>query len=168
MISHPTNCKSWNRVFIRCVCAGSVVIAVVAGLLWASSYRPWRTVSVDSHALHTRVELIVAQESAFLKWMEIRKVSGGDWEPGMQASLEATVLGFGVFAAPGEWTRAGEVAMPYWAIIGVAMLPTLPLAVRYLRLRKRRRDGLCLTCGYDLRESRQQCPECGAIVVSGM
>lgn len=149
------------------MCAASVVIAIVAGMLWGSSYRPLRTVSVDSHALHTRVELIVGQESVFLKWMEIRKAPGGIWEPGIQAALEETVLGFGVFAVPGEWNRAGEVAMPYWAIIGLAMLPTLPVAARYFRLRRRQRGGLCLTCGYDLRASKEQCPECGAMVVSG-
>ena len=167
LINRPVHSKSLYRVFVRCICAGSVVIAIVAGMLWGLSYRPWRTVSVDSHALHTRVELHVAQESLFLQWAEIRKAPDGGWEPTIGVSLEETVLGFGVGAAPGDWIRGGEVALPYWGIIGLAMLPTVPFAARYFRLRRRRRGGLCLTCGYDLRESKERCPECGTMVMSG-
>jgi hypothetical protein len=29
------------------------------------------------------------------------------------------------------------------------------------RSARRRREGLCAVCGYDIRASRQQCPECG-------
>jgi hypothetical protein len=33
---------------------------------------------------------------------------------------------------------------------------------RAMLLDRRRKSGLCLSCGYDLRESRERCPECGA------
>jgi uncharacterized protein with PIN domain len=29
------------------------------------------------------------------------------------------------------------------------------------RERKRSREGLCMKCGYDLRHSKDRCPECG-------
>ncbi len=32
---------------------------------------------------------------------------------------------------------------------------------RIARAAERRRNGLCVHCGYDLRESRERCPECG-------
>jgi hypothetical protein len=32
---------------------------------------------------------------------------------------------------------------------------------RYLVVRRRNRKGLCPRCGYDLRASRERCPECG-------
>jgi hypothetical protein len=50
---------------------------------------------------------------------------------------------------------------PMW-IPGVPLL--LPLAVMCIRNRRsvrRRRAGLCVHCGYDLRASPERCPECG-------
>ncbi len=52
--------------------------------------------------------------------------------------------------------------IPFW-------IPTLLFAVSlwlfhpldYYRRRKRKKLGLCLKCGYDLRASAERCPECG-------
>jgi hypothetical protein len=57
-------------------------------------------------------------------------------------------------------------AIPYWA----AWLMWIPLILfadsrRRERIRRSRAGkGLCVQCGYDLRATPQQCPECGLIV----
>jgi hypothetical protein len=57
--------------------------------------------------------------------------------------------------------EAGEdvVILPYWfpALLGAIA----PVRWAGRRARGRRRAGLCLSCGYDLRATPDKCPECG-------
>lgn len=63
---------------------------------------------------------------------------------------------------------SGEtLLLPAWVV--AILLGFLPLwwvkSFRRDRRRSKRRDaGQCLACGYDLRESPERCPECGAAV----
>ena len=53
------------------------------------------------------------------------------------------------------------IVLPHW--IPVSTLGSL-FVVFYLpiqRRRKRKKLGLCVKCGYDLRGSKERCPECG-------
>ena len=37
-------------------------------------------------------------------------------------------------------------------------------AIQFHRRRKRKKLGLCIKCGYDLRASKERCPECGSTI----
>jgi len=51
--------------------------------------------------------------------------------------------------------------LPLWIpTVLFGIWPTIAL-VRLRRHRRRRKLGLCLKCGYDLRASKDRCPECG-------
>ncbi len=57
------------------------------------------------------------------------------------------------------------LAVPHWCLVLLfAVLPGRWLVVRRLAADARRRAeaGLCARCGYDLRATPSQCPECGA------
>ncbi|MCH8852189.1 MAG: hypothetical protein IID41_05995 [Planctomycetes bacterium] len=58
---------------------------------------------------------------------------------------------------PGDW----EVWMPLWIPTVVFGFSAAPLCWPVFLRRKRKKLGLCLKCGYDLRASKERCPECG-------
>ena len=54
-----------------------------------------------------------------------------------------------------------HVYMPLWVPLLISgILPAYALLPVHRR-RKRKKLGLCLKCGYDLRGSKERCPECG-------
>jgi len=56
--------------------------------------------------------------------------------------------------------------IPLYLLVLLFACPSFFLLRRAYRRRKRRKLGLCADCGYDLRASSEQCPECGNEFVS--
>ena len=57
--------------------------------------------------------------------------------------------------------RTTHLFVPLWMPLLAAGSATIILWRRDRRRRKRKKLGLCLKCGYDLRASKDRCPECG-------
>ena len=65
---------------------------------------------------------------------------------------------------PRVWVSTTSLAVPYWSVLCLTLLLPAMRARKYIRERRaarRKAQGLCLTCGYDLRASFDRCPECG-------
>ena len=70
---------------------------------------------------------------------------------------------------PGS-TGASRMHIDGWSIMAVGMLVVvglvsvgIVLVARWGVRQRRRHDGLCPVCGYDLRATPGRCPECGAV-----
>lgn len=75
------------------------------------------------------------------------------------------------FAWGGDGTtsigRNNIIVMPYWFVLLVIALATMPSAIGVRRERRRgrrARAGLCIGCGYDIRGIDGRCPECGLAI----
>ncbi len=84
--------------------------------------------------------------------------------------------GFGVMNVtstdPHDFSRklghTAVVAIPWWFLCLLITSLFLPAAVPSIRshtARRRERLGLCRKCGYDLRASKDRCPECGTPII---
>ena len=63
---------------------------------------------------------------------------------------------------PNDYDQLLWISLPLWIptlVFGISLYACRPLLHR--RRRKRKKLGLCLKCGYDLRSSKDRCPECG-------
>ena len=59
------------------------------------------------------------------------------------------------------WPSTAVVMLPFWLPTLIFGLTVWIVGTPLNRRRKRKKLGLCLKCGYDLRGSAERCPECG-------
>jgi hypothetical protein len=96
-------------------------------------------------------------------------VPSSQWQALTGPSPDRVIRGFGFRLIWGDLAKS----MPFWTLripygfllIVSAGFPAL-FAARWLRSKRasrRRREGRCASCGYDLRATAERCPECGSV-----
>jgi hypothetical protein len=92
------------------------------------------------------------------RWLRLKRVEAVAWrrEPGQ--SPNAPPAATATFPDHTSW----QLWCDFWLLAAVsAPLPGVWLARRF-RSARRRAQGVCRRCGYDLRATPGRCPECGA------
>jgi hypothetical protein len=74
--------------------------------------------------------------------------------------VELGRLRFGSVVSDRHGCHTRVLLVPDWFL--VLLTSVFPLYYTYGKLRRHRRVGLCANCGYDLRGTPDQCPECGS------
>jgi hypothetical protein len=166
------------------IVAVSLLLFVAVAAMWVRSYwradglvhaRPGRQSGVWSHS--GRLMFDTVGDDDVPVWPGWRAALHG-WEhfadpidepPFIDhpAAAPRGLLGFkwASVGATGMLTRrVTTIAIPFWSIALLLSLPPLLAAARAVRRRTLRRKHICVTCGYDLRASRERCPECGTAI----
>ena len=161
--------------------AAALLFAVVALALWVRSH--WATDWVWARCGSVSATLMTARNGCLFscaggrsdpygrRWYcdstDPSDMISGNWRfwTGSQPHqlLGVITWGLGDYTA-GEWGMS--ILLPYWLLAcGAAASGAglLMISRRLHRQERRRRDGQCIRCGYDLRATPDRCPECGTL-----
>jgi hypothetical protein len=148
-----------RRRLLNLLAAGSLVLCVAACGLWVVSYRYFSVVGVWPSPAERRAYGLASSHGS-LCFLSVAEGNGGGrwaWRHERSRLRDQRLVGTAGFT----WhhtARESIVAVPYWLL--TVFLAT-PIAAR-LGKRPKPVEGVCATCGYDLRATPDRCPECGA------
>lgn len=153
-------------------------MAVALGLLWMHSYGSWdRLRYVNAHglfwaqSLRGDVEFMWTPTSRplfpFAFWTVERHDAA--WLAKRDAVRPLDLFDRTKRLYPGVYVSTGSThvfGLKLWLMYAAAAVLACGHLVWALRKSRRRRQGLCAMCGYDLRATPDRCPECGTITQS--
>ena len=149
----------------------SAVLLLAVLLAWARSHEePWGVKFGPMISVGADWQFYAAS---------IQSQQGGVWVQTLSASTPQSPsshtyldrLGFRaasgdvLLAQPSAYVHTRAVRLPYWFVVCTAMVLPVMWLRGLRRARLRARAGHCPACGYDMRITPEQCPECGLVVV---
>lgn len=169
----------------------SLLLCVLTAALWARDTEDTRSREIVMTVPDSTVFALVlfngqiwcghftAHQGAPGKW-DLCFVTDYRWSLGMYCFVMTHEFGhdwnhmggFGAVSYSGrahhELFASGQIiGFPAWVgMLGLLTLPVLQ-AVSVVRAQRHGREGLCPSCGYDMRATPDRCPECGVVPARG-
>jgi hypothetical protein len=154
----------------------SLLLCLGTATLWARSY--WMMDVIRRWDAGRRTEQILISDAGTLRFTANRYA--GDALPSLPPgsgrrhySFPARTgmlrdrdqfLGFGFRYGAGVAPDYGiGITLPYWFLTCLTGLAVMMWIFHWLTRREERLMGVCRHCGYDLRATRDRCPECGTV-----
>jgi hypothetical protein len=106
-------------------------------------------------------------------WFFRSRTASTSWDERYEATSHRRILGFGleeehwVIDDGGPSLDSHILFIPLWSLLIPLSLPLAVVTLRDRRQKRRRAAGLCPKCAYDLRASKEICPECGTPILPG-
>jgi hypothetical protein len=175
LFSHPRFRRAKSVVFCA-VLVMAALAGVVVCVLWAQSYQTGYGVVYAWDAQQRDVTVTTDRSRLYLEFFqyadpdEAPKVDlteiftfkpPSDTGAGFFRPWNWRGLGFDYHYDPHGAGASTVVYIPLWLPALLLLAPPAVSVLGYLRRQARRKRGLCERCGYDLRASPSQCPECG-------
>jgi hypothetical protein len=164
----------------------SLILLAACVVFWHRGNRQRETMSYNSESRHQRAEISSTDGDIVAAWEEtpgplvwFSPVESRSDKPAAGFSLTtgaATEYLIPLFGANHSYGWAGFqtvigtgywiVHIPCWALIALFCIRPMFAVRQWALLRKRARLNLCIHCGYDLRFSKDRCPECGTAITA--
>jgi hypothetical protein len=158
-----------RRRVLNILCALSIIFFLVLLTFWFRSYLPrnWRIDMVRGQMIITFWEVAYLTSSPIVP--DVYHPAHIDFagpvflRQDMNKESELHFLGFSstsgnLFSGMGIHI----IIIPFWFLLLASGIASALLILAQRRLVLRSRLGHCQSCGYDLRHSKKNCPECGA------
>jgi hypothetical protein len=178
-----------ERRISNLLAAASLVLCAATVALWIRSYRgrdalprrvsasAWQVQSTSGRVIIVRFRVIASPRSPYADIFARPVTIFSQYAEGLLNPPAITNgFGFGRGGTHGSETHNGKtvqgywinaIAVPYWFLALLVAAPSAP-AVRSILARRRAayrlKNQRCVACNYDLRASKERCPECGAAI----
>jgi hypothetical protein len=172
------------RLIPKIFSSASLTLFMLTATAWIYSHRTWRTVQWNSTAQTTDVGIVLVCGRVSINWTRVgdpfanlvpgwftdtRPASEFDpvknEEGWRRQNVRFRVAGIIIATKRFPGFNGWYLQLPLWLITMPALVLPLIALRRWCVGRYRRLSGLCPSCGYDLRESKDRCPECGRAIV---
>ncbi len=143
------------------IAGASLLVSVLALVLWPAGY--WRRLAINYCFGRTQVGVVTQVGGiGLVKYVYNADVPG--WRGGVfpaDTDTESRLFDFGRMRVRQSGLHFDSVWCPIWfPIVLFGVMPAV-WVVRFRTRRERSLRGRCRRCGYDLRATRDRCPECG-------